>query len=730
MSIQPTFRGVVWSLVLVAVLVTGTLSFPRAASRTADPSSGQPPTPSASLTDDQTTTDGTAADASATDGEQPAQVPLPVFRSGINFIRVDTIVTDDDGNHVMDLQPSDFEIYEDDELQEIETFEVITIDPLEDPNARLERTVRNRNDVEREASRPDVRVFVIFFDDYHVRFGNGRRVAIQLTEFLSQNLLPTDLVGLMFPLTPLLDLNLTRDHDLILEQINSWYGRKYDYTPRNFFEEGYANFPTETVELLRNDISMSALRGLMIYLGGIREARKSVLLVGEGFSNYLPPQLRSSNALNIPDSYENPSVGDPFAAENRMEETNEFFRNAGLQMDLRRLFQTANRFNTAIYPLDPRGLATGEFDVSQPNVSTRTSLRALRSTQDTLRTLAEQTDGRALVNINNIDEGLGQMLQDSSAYYLIGYTSSGSPTDGEFHEIDVRVTRDDMNVRHRRGYWAASERDVERVLRGPEADVPPKAVDVALGSLAAPRRGRLVSTWIGTSRGENGKTKVTFAWEPTAGRSSRQQGAERVLVTAMGDAGGAFYRGRVPERAAAAGRGVGRRGSPGLTTRVVEFATFDADPGLMHFTLAVEGSGGEVLDRDRDEIEIPDFTGPDLVFSTPAFVRARNNLEWQELVDKWDAAPTPARDFRRTERLLVRFDMYAPGTVAPELEAWLLNRRGDRLYPFSVQPAADGHPNQIDVQLASLAPGEYVIELTAATSRDDRTELVAFRLGS
>ena len=728
MPIQPTLRSVAWSLVLVAVLVTGTRSVPHAASQAANQSPGQPPTPS---DDDRAATDGAAADGTATDGDQTAaQAPVPVFRSGINFIRVDTIVTDDDGNHVTDLQPSDFEIYEDDALQEIETFELITIDALEDPTASLERTVRNRNDVEREAARPDVRVFVIFFDDYHVRFGNGRRAAIQLTEFLSKNLLPTDLVGLMFPLTPLLDLNLTRDHGLILDQIDSWYGRKYDYTPRNLFEQRYASYPTETVELLRNDISMSALRGLMIYLGGIRESRKSVLLVGEGFSNYLPPQLRSSNAQNLPDSRENPLVGDPFAAEGPLEETNEFFRNAGLQMDLRRLYQTANRFNTAIYTFDPRGLATGEFDVSQPNIATRTNRQALRRTQDTLRTLAEETDGRALVNVNNIGEGLDQMLRDSSAYYLIGYTSSGSPTDGEFHNIEVRVTRDDTNVRHRRGYWAVSERDVERALKGPEADAPPKAVDLALGALAVPSRGRLVRTWIGTSRGENGKTQVTFAWEPAGGRSSRLGEAERVLVTAMGDAGGAFYRGRVPERAAAPGRGVGRNSARALTTRVVEFATFDADPGLMHVSLAVEGSAGEVIDRDRNEIEIPDFTGPDLVFSTPAFVRARNNLEWQELVDKWDAAPTPSREFRRTERLLVRFDMYAPGTTAPELEAWLLNRRGDRLYPFSVQPAADGHPTQLDIQLASLAPGEYVIELTAATSRDERTELVAFRVGS
>lgn len=488
-------------------------------------------------------------------------------------------------------------------------------------------------------------------------------------------------------------------------------------------------YPTEVVERLRNEVSLSALRGLMMYLGGIRDARKHVLLVSEGFTYYVPPQLRSHNASMPVDGRLNPMRDDPFAGDSGYEQTQEFFQNSGMIQDLRRVYSTANRFNTAIYALDPRGLAVGEFDVSQPTISETTSARVLRWTQDTLRTLSEETDGRAMVNQNDLEGGLDQLMTDASAYYLIGYTSTGLPTDGEFHEIDVEVTRDDTQLRHRRGYWAISERDAERVLKGPDAQEPPQAVDVALTALAEPRRGRLVRTWVGTSRGENGRTQVTFAWEPTRGQSARLGEAERVLVTAMGDAGGAFYRGRVPEESASSGRGLARGGAAGAEAAVT-VATFEADPGLMQINLAIEGAGGEVLDRDRDEIEIPDFTGPDLVLSTPAFLRARNNLQWEELVEDWEAPPTPARDFRRTERLLMRFDVYAPGTVIPELEAWMLNRRGDRLFPLAVQPAADGHPNQIDIQPASMAPGEYIVELTATTSGGEVTELVAFRLSA
>ena len=657
----------------------------------------------------------------------PDQLPMPVFRTGINFIRVDAIVTDDDGNHVSDLQPSDFEIYEDGELQSLETFELVEIDAIPAPGAEPPRAISNRNDIEREAARSDVRVFVIFFDDYHVRWGNGERAADQLIEFLERNLLPTDLVGVMFPLTPLLDFDLTRNHERIYDRIDNWYGRKYDYQPLNEFEQRYTRYPTEIVERIRNEVSWSALRGLFVYLGGIREARKNVLLVSEGYSNYVPPQLRSLNAEMPVDAIANPARLDPMAGESSWERTHQFFSNSMVNQDLRRLFSTANRFNTAIYTLDPRGLAAEEYDVSQPTVNFRTNQRALLQTQDTLRVLAEETDGRALINQNDFGDGLSQMMHDASAYYLLGYTSSQSPTDGEFHEIEVRVNRPGVQVRNRRGFWAVTERDAERALQAP-LNEPPQAVDVALGALAEPVRGRLVRTWMGTSRSDDGRTQVTFVWEPTRGQSSRLGEAQRILVTAMGDAGGAFYRGRVPEPdVSRAGRGRAGRDSGGADR--VTSATFEADPGLMHINLAIEGDGGEVLDRDRGEVEIPDFTGPDVAFSTPAFHRARTNLEWEALVEDWDAVPTPSREFRRTERLILRFDVYSPGTTRPDVEAWMLNRRGDRMYPLTVVES-EGRPYQVDVQPTGLAPGDYVIELTARSAGQDVTELVAFRLQS
>ena len=662
------------------------------------------------------------APAAAEPEQADADAQPPFFRAGINFIRVDVIVTDDDGNLVRDLDVSDFQVFEDGEPQEIESFELIEIGPVPEPDAEPARPVINRYDEEREAARADTRIFVIFFDDYHVRWENGVRAGRQVARFLRENLLPTDLVGIMYPLTPIDDVRLTRNHEAVAEAAENFYGVKYDYDARNMFEQRYVHYPTDIVERIRNDVSLSALEGLMVRLGGVREGRKNVLLISEGYSNYVPVELRSMNAEMF-DGPLTPTVGNQ-----SYEETAQFFEDAGIQFDLRDVYSTANRFNATIYALDPRGLAISEYDVSQRSVNRRTDDRMLRSTRDTLYVLARETDGRTIMNTNDVRPGLDQMVQDSSGYYLLGYNSSRSPVDGKYHEIEVRVQRDDVDVRHRRGYWALTERDVERAMT-PTVNEAPKAVDTALAALAAPRRGgRLVRTWVGAEKGEAGRTRVTFLWEPEPASGGRGEEPARVLLTAMSDNGGPSFRGRVPEPEERAGRGTGRRAAADESGEArVEF---EAAPGPLQLNLAIEDAAGDVIERDRRTVEIPDFTGTDLVLSTPSFVRARNELEWRTVVDDPDVVPTAARDFRRTERILIQFETYSPGAAEPDVKAQLLNRGGEPMHPLTVVPAEDGRPYQVHLRPAHLPPGDYVIELSASSPTDEVTRLVAFRLRS
>jgi len=205
----------------------------------------------------------------------------------------------------------------------------------------------------------------------------------------------------------------------------------------------------------------------------------------------------------------------------------------------------------------------------------------------------------------------------------------------------------------------------------------------------------------------------------------------RVLLTASAASGSSYFRGRVPATAAAsaarrtAGSGATADPPPGAQVE------FDADPGTLQLSVAVEGQAGEVLDRDSREIQIPDFTTVEVGLSTPYVVRARTALEVRSLSADWLAVPTAAREFRRTDRLLIRFEAYAPGGSTPTVSARLLNRAGERMSDLPVQAGAPSPRYQADVTLANLPPGEYLVEVAAsADAGGDARELVAFRLAS
>ena len=500
--------------------------------------------------------------------QQPERSTQGPIRTGINYVRVDAIVTDRQGNPVLDLKPEEFLITEDNKPQKIESFSVVKIDATTQMDAPLPTQIRTQSDEEREAARPDVRLFVLLLDDYHVRRGNDMSVRKPIIDFIQNQLAPLDMVAIMYPLTPVTDLHFTRDRQGLISAVEHFEGRKFDYTPRNEFEEKYAYYPAATVEKIRNDVTMGALKGAAVRLGGLREGRKSIIFVSEGFTSTLPPQLNDPVAamprLGNP-ARGNPSVQGPG-------DTVEFFNQADLLSDMREVFDTANRQNTSIYAVDPRGLAAFEYGVNEA-VGLQSDLKGLNATLDSLRILADNTDGRAIVNRNDLAVGMKQIIKDASGYYLIGYNSTQAPTDGKFHEIKVRVTRRGVDVRARKGYWAYTVDDAARASAPPTPGAP-SAVTAALNAIAEPPRGRAARFWIGTSKGPYGAPRVTFAWEPMAEEAQArgaEGGASRVVLTATAPDGRPVFRGKVPEEGAA----------PAAPAAIVRHDRLDADASLV-----------------------------------------------------------------------------------------------------------------------------------------------------
>ena len=694
-------RNVTLALVLITVIAAGG---PGRSAKAQDPAP-QPPA-------------GQKPPTTPPPGDQaPVRAQQPPIRTGINFVRVDAIVTDGKGEPVLDLTPEEFTVTEDNKPQKIEQFTVVKIDAVEQNASRPTTAIRSDFDEEREAARPDVRLFVLLLDDYHVRRGNDMAVRKPLQDFIANQLDPADMVAIMYPLTPVAEIHFSRNRGAMIEAIANFEGRKFNYQPRNPFEEQYAYYPAQTVERVRNQVTMGALKAAAVRLGGLREGRKSIIFVSEGFTTTLPPQLNDPIAAM-------PGVGNPVSrrptqqtpATQMASERADFINQTDLLNDMRDVFDTANKQNTSIYPVDPRGLAAVEYGINE-GVNQTTDRTHLNASLDTLRTLAGNTDGRAIINRNDLATGMKQIIRDSSGYYLLGYNSTQAPQDGKFHEIKVRVTRRGLDVRARKGYWALTADEAARATAPPKPE-PPAAVSAALNAIAEPERGRPARFWIGTARGDNGMTRVIFSWEPitaapgTASDPNAQ--AARIALTASSPDGKQLYKGRVPEEAAAAATG--------------SSVQFDGPPGPLQMRIVVEGQRGQVVDSVSRDLTLPDFTKVQVSLATPRVFRGRTVRDLTTIKGNPNAVPTADRDFSRTDRLLIRTEAYAPGGAVPALTARLLNRGGGKMADLTVQAGQAG-TSDIELPLSALAAGDYLIEVNAKTDTGTAQELIAFKVG-
>ena len=667
--------------------------------------------------------------------------PPPIFRTDINFVRVDVIVSDKQGNAVADLRQQDFEVTEDGKAQAVQTFKLINIkEATQSLAVEPQRQIRDVIQEQAEAQREDTRLFGIFLDDYHVRLENSMRAREPIARFIETQLAPSDMIAIMYPLTPLSDIILTHDMKGAAAAVRAFVGRKYDYTPKNIFEERYVNYvSTMEAERIRNQVVMSALKGFIIKMGGLRDGRKSLVFISEGFTNSMPSQAQDPIAAqpNMPGPgglgggpvrQPDPLPGTNPALESRLE-SQQFFDKTELMSDLNWVTETANHYNTTIYGVDPRGLAAFEFDLSRSNISLTADSKVLENTLDTIRMLASETDGRAIVNQNDLETGMKQIMRDSSAYYLLGYTSTLAKPDGKFHEIKVRVKRPGVQVRARRGYLALTAAEAERALAPPKPG-PPKAITEALGALGVPARRGLIRSWVGMSPGANGKTKITFVWEPVPPRPGvRGEVPASVSLIAGSPSSELLYRtprgaaAAAPTSPASASGAAAAAGAAVAPTRV----EFEVPPGPIELQIAVEDSGKQVLDRETKKIVVPSL-GVGLTMSTPEVFRARTQRELQTLLGDATAIPLTEREFRRTDKLLIRVGAQSAASQTPRISARMLNRDGGEMTPLAAIPAGFGDLSNINVPLAALPTGEYLIEIKATDGAEQTVTLVAIRI--
>jgi hypothetical protein len=205
-----------------------------------------------------------------------------------------------------------------------------------------------------------------------------------------------------------------------------------------------------------------------------------------------------------------------------------------------------------------------------------------------------------------------------------------------------------------------------------------------------------------------------------------------VSVVATESGGDVYFRGRVPEdppARAAAGGAAPAGTTPAAGVRAPSKVSFDVRPGKMQLRTSIENAAGQVIDAAQQEFTIPDFSEQKVALSTPLVLCTHTARELQSLTRDADPTPTALRQFRRTDRLLIRFSAYAPRSATPTVTVRLLNRVGQKMSDLGVKaPDTAGEFYQVDLPLAGLSPGEYVIEVKATGDGGEAAELIAIRV--
>jgi VWFA-related protein len=661
--------------------------------------------------------------------QQPTE--LPRFRAGTNLVRVDAYVSKDDVA-VTDLKVEDVEVYEDDKLQTVESFQLVTARP---PNPQSERTnPTNVRDMRQEVQ-DSARVFTLFFDRLHVSLSGSYHARKPIIETMDRVIGPDDLIGVMTPdMSPGSVTYSRRTGSIESFVTGNWHWGQRErnimvsQTPQEeMLFECYGVDPElhgALVARLREQQTLDALESLIIHLEGLRPERKFVMVFTEGWALY-----RQNDRLLRPVGGR-PPTGDPIGTDPRTgglrrpgspdpqtgtrtggeacERLRTMLAYIDHEVDFRQLLQRANRANVSFYPIDARGLIVFDTPIEW-GVPPSVDNAWLRRRHDDLRMMADQTDGHAVLDTGNVSGEMRKIFADVGSYYLMSYYSTNQRLDGRFRRIRVEVKRDGVNVRARPGYLAPTEEEARRAgavsTSTSNAKSPPPTVTRALDSLA-PARGNLPVRV--QAAGAPGTIRAVVELDPATAKQPEWLSGGTLKVTFE------------PERSQGSIQGASQTLTmaiePGQRSIPIEGTDQPLAAGRYSVRAELTPRAGRLPIQLTTFATVPADTAP---VGTAALASRRGPSTGLAYV------PTADPRFRRTERLRIEVPVAGEGFTGT---GRLLTREGQALQVVvNVSTRADAKGKHLAVGEAALAPlaaGEYVLELSL--TKDGKPEIVSY----
>ena len=667
-----------------------------------------------------------------------------VFRSGTELVEVDVVVLDSTGRLVRGLTAADFELYDEGAPQEVSTFSFVEVDPLRVDAAGIVLTEPglSSSEIHRAAA-----VYLIVIDHIYTPPQRSARTRDAARAFVRDQMRPGDLAAVIHLGLSTKGVEFSGSKPQLLAAIDGVRGSAgfsgQNPTPPTG-AEGTAPAPgsepageaggkgvapasdAEVYNLTGMDrfdriweasIAEQAYEMLELateYVAGYTGRRKSMLL----FSSGVPLDMADVSA----------DLG-------KREQSSRF---ASAHQTL---VSIARQSNVAVYAIDTQGLdsvanrAVGELGghyegPPDRSVNALAGNMAAKSGEDSLRALALETGGRAILRYNDMAEPFAQIARDNGSFYLLGFRPASTDTK-KFRELKVRVKRDDVQVFARLGYGGDAKRNakmaatLERAWEGKtvadllDRPLPGRSFGLPMrASASVIRRTATGATALLMVEVDPGAipanaTKLDVGY--------RAIGADDKAVAARIDATNM----KVSPRTRAA---IDEHGWRYMTT-------IDLPPGAYQLRVAAREEQTGAYGTVFLDIAVPDLARQRLAIDSVLIASSSSGATptaapQRELLQTWPLLPTTRRDFSQSETLFAFVHLATTSvekaTVRIEVEG--ADGRNVAGTTHDVGPASlapGGAPIAQDLPLLALAPGNYV--MTIAVTAPNGSEPSAVR---
>jgi VWFA-related protein len=399
------------------------------------------------------------------------------LRVGVNLVQIDAVVTDSHGNHVTDLAPRDFELLLDGKPQAIKVFELVNV-------AKAATNTQGPDAIATPSPESSIkpaevrRTVVLFVDDFSLPADRVPSVRKALHDVIDKQMEAGDLVSIVRASAGLGAMkDFTTDKGLLRTAADQV---KWNSTGKNTTSAGgdadHSTSMAEEESRFRAEhfaaLTVESLRRLVDGMG-VLPGRKSVIILSSEFPLALA-EYGNGLGLNTINAVATPS-------------------NLGLMQErMLRLADAATRASVVFYAIDlnllqtPQGLPKPDFGTSiltnnaavspggyglsgatggggsGPIADPQAGNNDYRLERGGGIFLSSQTGGFMLFDTNDIGRAIGQVLNDSNGYYLLGFAppeeaferyGNGKP---RFNRITVKVLKPGLKVRSRSGFFGES----------------------------------------------------------------------------------------------------------------------------------------------------------------------------------------------------------------------------------------------------------------------------------